>query len=1402
LGGKSSQSTSQVTVPPDVLQRYDAVNAQAQATAAQPFQQYSGQFVAPVNAQQDAGIAGINAGANLAQPYYAQASTDVTGAMNAAQPYYAGASTDVTGAQSIGNQLGAASLSDILGGGAAAAPWQNAAGANYGSAYAGAQPYQIGATGLALAGGQAVNPYQITPEAINQFMSPYLQTVLGSTANVLNQNNQQQQAGQLGDAIRSGAFGGDRAGIGAANLEEQQNLANANIYSGIMNQGFNTALGAAQQQQGTFLGAGQANRAALQEAAGQLAGIGQQGYQQGMGLGSAQQGLGAQLFGQGMTQSQLLAALGQQQFGQGISAANTQAGIGQDVFGTGAATSQQLANIGTSAQQSALAGAQAQLGAGTLQQQTQQAQDTALYNQFLQQQAYPFQVDQFLANIAEGTGALSGSTTTTTTPGGLFSDERLKEDIRPVGKTYDGQNIVQFRYKGDPTPRIGLIAQEVEKKHPGAVGQSQGFKTVDYGRATDEAAEKGHFRKGGPIPSNDNAGLEPRKAYAYGGYPSEPGIWPADIAAILQSQASMYAPYSGGQTGVYGGAGQGLPRGGGSYVPSASLPVSHLAVSNFQPPQQNKLQQANQIANLASNKAVDTGVQDAMGWLNNLLNKQTVDAPNMPIINPSDLPPVNPDIPPLGGLGQSNMKRGGLVPRKRYDDGGDIPYDPTQDNGPYGPRLNIPDDNPKNQLPTAKGGAGAGTSPLSQIGGLAQGLGSLASGVGAIGGMMGLGSTAAGLGAAAGGGMMADLLPLLGLFAKGGSVRKGYGDGGDPTSEPGDPDATLALASGNTGGGSTTQEDLARAAAQAKAQTAGIIASGLGLLANPASVLSGGMGAATGAQDVALGTPAANAQPLPGLAPASANAATPPPRGLVPSARAPSGLAPANNNSMPGISDAMDASPAFVNPGSGNAGAGASLSNPTARTAPGLSPTDPLSSQSGAGLQPTLPPVRNSANAGTSQQAQSLDAKLSGSPSSAPSNSPNGIGGVLGGLGKGIEGIAGNAVNWAHNNPAALMSILSGIGAMGAAQTKYPLIALTQGLGAAGQTYGNIKGQLANAQVEQTAAFKALHPPPAGGPWTWVGDPQTGHWVPSATLIGGAAGAGQSAPVPSQPLGKALTMDYTTGRAAIGPSPEAESAVAQQYKGFDPTANPITNRAMVEAQNPEFAKNNTNDEALGTAALANQDSAYQTQRTYVQLADALSQLSPGALGTGAHFEDRMHLANLYNTYTNALGIAPDPSITAQLSSSQIIAKIDNLQALALANKYGQTSQGIAQGLQGVLPSGQQTPQAAFHVLSQLMVQNQRERDFGNYYNTYTNQNGFAAGAYQAFNHDYQPRYAQEQQQLESNLPKIFHHAGSGVPSTYDLISKDPKNLQKFEQGTTVNGQQVPGFGEGFSRYLL
>jgi len=76
---------------------------------------------------------------------------------------------------------------------------------------------------------------------------------------------------------------------------------------------------------------------------------------------------------------------------------------------------------------------------------------------------------------------------------GMFSDERLKEEIEPVGKLYDGTSVYRYNYIGDPTPRIGVMAQEIEKTRPEAVFEVGGFKAVDYGKATDLAAYLAKF---------------------------------------------------------------------------------------------------------------------------------------------------------------------------------------------------------------------------------------------------------------------------------------------------------------------------------------------------------------------------------------------------------------------------------------------------------------------------------------------------------------------------------------------------------------------------------------------------------------------------------------------------------------------------------------------------------------------------------------------------------------------------------------------------------------------------------------------------------------------------------------------------------------------------------------------
>ena len=163
MGGKTSQSTQSVSIPPEVLARYNAVNTRAEQVAQRPFQQYTEQFVAPLTGTQQAGIQGTTSGANLAQPFF---------------------------------------------------------GAG---------------TGLTMAGAQDVGP--LTQGQIAYYENPYIESVARPTYQALRQQQQEEMMGQTANAIRAGAFGGDRAGLVAANLARQQQLGTAQALAPIYAKG-------------------------------------------------------------------------------------------------------------------------------------------------------------------------------------------------------------------------------------------------------------------------------------------------------------------------------------------------------------------------------------------------------------------------------------------------------------------------------------------------------------------------------------------------------------------------------------------------------------------------------------------------------------------------------------------------------------------------------------------------------------------------------------------------------------------------------------------------------------------------------------------------------------------------------------------------------------------------------------------------------------------------------------------------------------------------------------------------------------------------------------------------------------------------------------------------------------
>ena len=597
MGGKTSTSSQSVSIPPEVLARYNSVNARAEEVAKTPFQPYTDQFVAGLTPTQTAGIQNTSAAATQAQPYY------------------------------------------------------NAA------------------TGLTLSGAQDVGA--LTQNQIGYYQNPYTQAVAAPTLQALQQQQGQERSQQQAQAIKSGAAFGERSGLQRAQLAGQQNLATAQAIAPIYQQGYQQAVQTAQGQQGV---------------------------------------VAADL------------------------ARRMQAG-------------QQVAGIGTAAQQAGLQGAQAQIAAGTVEQQTQQADLTAKYQQFLQQRGYDFQTAQFLANIAMGTGALSGSTTTSTQPSGFFSDERLKHDARRIGETDDGLPIYSYKYNGDNKTQIGLMAQDVEKRKPEAVGLAPAadgkmYKTVDYDKATRSNKDYG----GGVMGDYDAASM---------GGAVAPGL-------AGEGFADGGMPGMSGMPGVMG------------YVPSANIPIGKLMTADPKLLQQNK-------SGLAS--AVETGKGIAglydMGKTGLVGSAATSSSGEMPGL--------------IGGGGKFKGENvfdfakkqfaanGGLiVPRHGYAMGGGDDEEPT----PYNPSEVMKGEDPMKDV--LRSGSQFAKSLPKPGGGGAGGGGQ--SGASQLSSALGLGTAAMNFGSTA-----AEFLPEMAMmfladggrtpFAYGGlTPRQGYDKGG-PTEE-------------------------------------------------------------------------------------------------------------------------------------------------------------------------------------------------------------------------------------------------------------------------------------------------------------------------------------------------------------------------------------------------------------------------------------------------------------------------------------------------------------------------------------------------------------------------------------------------------------------------------------------
>jgi len=361
-------------------------------------------------------------------------------------PQVAGMDPNVTAGQ---NQILANSQNGLVSGGATSALeglrsiFQNGGFNQY--MQQGAAGLQAGMTGLDGVQNN-LNPYA-TGEYLKQGGNPYLDKTIGSAMQDAAQgvNAQFSSAGRYGSGANADALASRLGKISTDARMQDYNQQQQNQLQA------NSMLQSLQGLRGT-LGSG-------------LAGIGQQGINNLAGAGGAlgqlataqntdaanQMGIGSQRMDY---QQQLIDALNQAPWAKVGNLAQIAGGIG-GLGGTSMGYSQGQQSGGGGGLGSILGGGLAGLGG--------------------------------LGNLFGGLGKFMGA-------GGfaaLFSDERLKENIKKVGEANDGQNIYAYNYKDDPMKRttLGLMAQEVEKVRPEAVVKDlfSGFKMVNYAKAMEAA---------------------------------------------------------------------------------------------------------------------------------------------------------------------------------------------------------------------------------------------------------------------------------------------------------------------------------------------------------------------------------------------------------------------------------------------------------------------------------------------------------------------------------------------------------------------------------------------------------------------------------------------------------------------------------------------------------------------------------------------------------------------------------------------------------------------------------------------------------------------------------------------------------------------------------------------------
>lgn len=274
-----------------------------------------------------------------------------------------------------------------------------------------------------------------------------------------------------------------------------------------------------------------------------------------------------------------------------------------------------------------------------------------------------------------------------------------------------------------------------------------------------------------------------------------------------------------------------------------------------------------------------------------------------------------------------------------------------------------------------------------------------------------------------------------------------------------------------------------------------------------------------------------------------------------------------------------------------------------------------------------------------------------------------------------------------------------------------------------------------------------------------------------ADASGAPGGAGGSAPTPAAPAGGAAP-DAPVKAAPVAPVGPVPTGV---FANHAPARVPIDPRLF---SSPDLVKNEANDGLK--EARAGYQGAVNTQTQLSEMQHDLGQIQNSAwTSPGTGFESRVKWARAVNTGFNALGIEP-PIDEAAVASGENLNKLTTRLGFSLSSSLGSgEAANIVNQAVASVPGGANSKEGAARIIAGLQAANQRKTDYYAFLQDWSAKGyGSIKGADEAFN--------------RQNPPELYAIA-SYVPSgAIQALRSDPSLAPQFEQK----------YGLGTSKYVL